>query len=236
MRARPIVTIDGPAGAGKSTVARALARRLGFTYLDTGAIYRAVALAASRSATLGDLIEEKALERLVERDAEALGALAAALDVRFTDAGTRVWLGDEDVSVAIRTARISQNASSVSAIPAVRAGVLDLQRRLAGEGGVVAEGRDLGTVVFPDAEVKIYLTADLESRAGRRALELRARGEEADVAEVLHEIERRDRRDSERKAAPLRRPEGAIELDTSGLSIEAVVDRLAEVVSGRQCS
>jgi CMP/dCMP kinase len=236
MRARPIVTIDGPAGAGKSTVARALARRLGFTYLDTGAIYRAVALAASRSATLGGLIEEKALDRLEERAGEALGALAAALDVRFTDAGTRVWLGDEDVSVAIRTSKISQQASSVSAIPAVRAGVLDLQRRLAGEGGVVAEGRDLGTVVFPDAEVKIFLTADLESRAGRRALELRGRGEEADVAEVLREIELRDRRDSERKAAPLRRPEGAVEVDTSGLSIDAVVDRLAEVVSGRQCS
>jgi CMP/dCMP kinase len=236
MRSRPIVTIDGPAGAGKSTVARAVARRLGFTYLDTGAIYRAVALAASRSPELGRLVEEQALERLEERDAEALGALAAALDVRFSDAGTRVWLGEEDVSTAIRTQRISQQASAVSAIAAVRAGVLDLQRRLAGDGGVVAEGRDLGTVVFPDAEVKIYLTADLESRAERRALELRARGEDADVAEVLREIERRDRRDSERKAAPLRRPEGAVEVNTSGLTIDAVVDRLAAVVSGRQSS
>ena len=236
MRPQPIVTIDGPAGAGKSTVARALARRLGFTYLDTGAIYRAVALAAARSPELSAHMEEQVLDRLEERDVAALGALAAALDVRFSDAGTRVWVGAEDVSTAIRTQQISQLASAVSALAAVRSGVLDLQRRLAGAGGVVAEGRDLGTVVFPDAEVKIYLTADLESRAERRALELRGRGESVDAAEVRREIERRDRRDSERKAAPLRRPEGAVEVDTSGLTIDQVVDRLAAVVSGRQCS
>jgi cytidylate kinase len=237
VRRHPIVTIDGPAGAGKSTVARAVADRLGFVYLDTGAIYRAVALALTREPGLAErVLATVRPEDLSADDQAALGALASALDFAFSDGGTRAWLRGEDVSKAIRTQEIGQRASWVSAVPAVRAGVLDLQRRLAGDGGVVAEGRDLGTVVFPDAEVKFYLTADLESRAERRARELRGRGEEADSVEIRREIEVRDRRDSERTAAPLRRPEDAVLVDTSGLSVEDVVARLAAVVSGRQRS
>jgi cytidylate kinase len=236
MRRHPIVTIDGPAGAGKSTVARAVASRLGFVYLDTGAIYRAVALAASESSELARVFSADRPEDLSTADQEALGKLASELDFAFTDGGTRVWLNRVDVSRAIRTQEIGQRASWVSAVPGVRAGVLGLQRRLAGDGGVVAEGRDLGTVVFPDAEVKLYLTADLESRAERRVRELRGRGEEVDPAEIRREIEHRDRRDSERTAAPLKRPDDAVLVDTSGLSVEAVVDRVATVVSGRQRS
>ena len=237
MRRHPIVTIDGPAGAGKSTVARAVAARLGFVYLDTGAIYRAVALAVSRSPELA--ARARATDRpeeLAPADQQALGALASSLDVSFSDGGTRVSLAGADVSTAIRTQEIGQRASWISAVPAVRAGVLDLQRRLAGDGGVVAEGRDLGTVVFPDAEVKFFLTADLESRSERRARELRGRGEQVDSGEIRREIERRDRRDSERTAAPLRCPDDAVRVDTSGFSVEAVVDRLAAIVSGRQRS
>lgn len=237
MRRRPIVTIDGPAGAGKSTVARAVAARLGYVYLDTGAIYRAVALALSGSPELASrVLATDRPEELSADDQEALGRLAAASNVSFSDGGTRVWLDGSDVSEAIRRQEIGQRASWISAVPAVRAGVLDLQRRLAGDGGVVAEGRDLGTVVFPDAEAKFYLTADLESRAERRARELRGRGEAVDPDAIRAEIERRDRRDSERTAAPLRCPDDAVLVDTSGLAVEAVVDRLAAVVSGRQRS
>lgn len=234
MRRRPIVTIDGPAGAGKSTTARALARRLGFVYLDTGAIYRAAALAASRDPELRRRLAAAAdPQRLDEETGAALGGLARTLDLRFDGGGRRVLLGGEDVSEAIRTAEVSELASRIAAVPAVRAGVLDLQRRLAAGGGVVAEGRDLGTVVFPDAEVKIYLTADLESRSRRRAAEQAQRGEAADLARVRAEIQGRDRRDTGRATAPLRPAPDAVRLDTSDLGVEEVVDRLEQIVSRR---
>lgn len=232
-RRRPVVTIDGPAGAGKSTVSRGLAGRLGYTYLDTGALYRTVALAVVGDPDLSGALSSAGPG---EEAAERLGALAAALEIRFGDAGTRVWMGDREVTREIRTPEISQAASRVSAVPAVREGLLSLQRRLASEGGVVAEGRDAGTVVFPHAEVKFYLTADVACRAQRRADELRARGVEADLAATRREIEERDARDEGRAVAPLRRPEGAVEIDSGPLTAEQVLERMVEVVRSREGS
>jgi cytidylate kinase len=225
MTARPfIVAIDGPAGAGKSTAARRLASRLGFAMVDTGAIYRAVALAASRDGIAFD-------------DDARLAQLLPRLRIRFEPApgsGQRVLLDGEDVSAAIRTAPISLGASAVSARPVVRDALLGLQRRLAiaeGNRGAVLEGRDIGTVVFPDAEAKFFLTASAEERARRRHAELRARGEDVPFETVLAEQVQRDRDDSQRAVAPLRPADDALQVDTTGLSLEAVVERLAgEVV------
>src|SRR6185436_6270125 len=172
MTKRLVVAIDGPAGAGKSTVSRRLALRLGYRLLDTGAIYRAVALTAQRQGVSWD-------------DATRLAEIARALDIDFHFDGedtNKVSLTGEDVSVAIRTPEISQGASKVSALPEVRAALLDLQRRLGAQGGVVAEGRDIGTVVFPDAQAKFFLTASPEIRARRRTDELRAAGKPVDEA------------------------------------------------------
>ena len=228
-----MVTIDGPAGAGKSTVSRALAERLGFTYLDTGALYRTVALRVLDEPELALALTD---DGPACGDAERLGALTRSLEIRFADAGTRVFLGGREITTEIRTPEISQAASRVSAVPAVRTGLLDLQRRLAEEGGVVAEGRDVGTVVFPDAEVKFYLTADLACRAKRRADELAARGAEVDLAATQREIEERDARDAGRDVAPLRCPEGAVEVDSGPLTADEVVERMIEVVRSREGS
>jgi len=237
MARRPVVTIDGPAGAGKSTVSRALAERLGFIYLDTGALYRAVALAAADDAALAARVDAAddtaALAGEIE---EHLARLARGLALAFSANGTRLAIGARDVTSAIRTPEISQRASRISALPAVRAALLDLQRRIGAAGGVVAEGRDVGSVVFPDAEVKIFLTADVAERARRRAAELRARGREADEAEVRREIELRDARDAERAAAPLVCPPGALVVDSSRLSADEVVARMAEAVTTRERS
>lgn len=229
---RPVVTIDGPAGAGKSTVSRQLAERLGFTYLDTGALYRTVALRVLADPELAGALAEIPDAATEKR----LGALTRGLDIRFGDAGTRVWLDDREVTGEIRTPEISQAASKVSAVPAVRAGLLDLQRRLAERGGVVAEGRDVGSVVFPDAEVKFYLTADVACRAERRAAELRAGGVEVDLEATRREIEERDARDASRAVAPLTRPEGAIEVDSGPLTADEVLERMIEVVRSREGS
>ena len=234
---RPVVTIDGPAGAGKSTVSRALAARLDFVYLDTGAIYRAVALAVADDAALAARLDAAAgPDELRPGDRIALGAIAASLPIEFEAAGTVVRLGGRDVSREIRSPEIGQRASKVSAVPEVRTALLGLQRRIGAAGGVVVEGRDVGTVVFPDAEVKFFLTAQTPERARRRAAELRARGVDADEARVQEEIEARDRRDSERAVAPLACPPGAVVVDSSALSIEEVVSRLVDAVTMRERS
>ena len=214
---RIVVAIDGPAGAGKSTASRALAQRLGYGYVDTGALYRAVGvLAAERGLALDD-------------DA-ALGRLVGALSFELRDGGTALVVDGRDVSAAIRRADAGELASRVSTRPVVRERLVALQRALGEAGGVVMEGRDIGTVVFPDAPVKLYLTAAPAERARRRAAELRARGEEVDEAALAADLEARDRRDSGREHAPLRPASDARLIDTTHLGLDEVVDRMAEAV------
>lgn len=211
-----IVAIDGPAGAGKSSVSAALADRLGFQLIDTGALYRCVALSA--------------LEQGVAFDqAGRLAAIAAGLSVRFEFVAgrNRVLLGQRDVSDLIRTPAVSDGASRVSAVPEVRAALLDLQRVMGRASDSVMEGRDIGTVVFPDAEVKVFLTASVDARAHRRAAEYVAKGLGADIDAVRRDIVERDERDTGRATAPLKRADDAVELDTTALGFEQVVARIA---------
>jgi len=214
------IAIDGPSGAGKSTLARRLARELGFLYVDTGAIYRTVALYALRENTdLGDGASVSAL----------LGRLDIALNYDG-DGLQRMYLNGEDVTAAIRENRVSLAASQVSALPAVRAFLLEMQRKLAREHDVVMDGRDIGTVVLPDADVKIYLTASAEDRADRRCKELLERGEQVDREQILQEVLERDRRDMSRETAPLRRAEGAALVDTTGVGLEESFALLLDAV------
>lgn len=217
-----MVAIDGPAGAGKSTASKRLAKRLGYRLLDTGALYRSVAWVAREQGVSWD-------------DARRLAEIAAALDVDFSMEGdeNRVIIAGQDRSDAIRTPEMSQGASQVSALPAVRAALMGLQRRLGQSGGVVAEGRDIGTVVFPDAPVKIFLTASAKTRAQRRVAELRAAGHEVSESATLDEIQERDRRDSERQAAPLKQADDAVLVDSSQLGIDEVLDRMESLVKQR---
>jgi len=206
------IAIDGPAGSGKSTVARALATRLGFLYLDTGAMYRAVALLALQDGVALD-------------DSASLAALTRAAHIRFTQDG-KVMPRDRDVTEEIRRPSVSAAVSEVSAHAAVRDLLVEEQRRLADTADVVMEGRDIGSVVCPEAAVKVFLTARPEVRAERRRKELVAKGEHSSAAETLAAIEARDRYDSSRPVAPLRLAGGATELDTSDMCIDEVVDAL----------
>lgn len=206
-----IIAIDGPSGAGKSTLAKRLARELGFIYLDTGAMYRALALKVLRQGV--DLADDARLARLVE---------SIEIDLQENNGTLEVLLDGINVADEIRTPEVSQLASKVSALKIVRARMLDLQRGMGKRGSVVAEGRDIGTVVFPNAEVKIFLDASAEERARRRCAELRAAGRPADLSETLREMEERDKRDSERDLAPLRMADDALRIDSSNASADSV--------------
>ncbi len=221
-----IIAIDGPAGSGKSTTSRAVAGRLGYVYLDTGAMYRAIALA------------------FIRRGEDALPGAADSvlptirLDLESGPEGVRVWLGEEDVTGLLRTAEVTRMSSRVSAIPSVRRFLVAEQRRIvdrqAARGrGVVVEGRDIGTVVFPDAGLKIFLTAAPEVRAGRRAAEMRLGGQQADDAAVQEDLKKRDRDDSSRAVSPLIPAGDAVTLDTSGLSFEEQVELIVGLARER---
>ena len=219
MRTKPVVAIDGPAGSGKSTIAKQLAKRLGFIHIDTGAIYRGVAWLAMQKNI--DLHVEKAV---------AATAAQAKFEFRATNDGNHFFVDGKDVSGEIRTEEVSAAASKVSAYPSVRALLLGLQRGLGINGAAVLEGRDIGTVVFPDAEVKIFLTASVEERARRRHEELQAKGAVLSLEEVKHQVVQRDEQDSNRPVAPLKKAADAILLDTTGLAITSVLDQLESLV------
>ena len=210
-----IVAIDGPSGAGKSTLAKRVAREFGFMYLDTGAMYRALALKALRDGV--DLTDEDRMAQLVPLTEIDLAERAGTL---------QVFLDGEEVSASIRTPEVSQMASRVSALGVVRQRMLELQRAVGRRGSVVAEGRDIGTVVFPEADVKIYLDASVKERARRRFDELRAAGGPVSLEETRREMEERDRRDSERDLAPLRQAADALAIDSSSLNADEVAERV----------
>lgn len=213
------VAIDGPSGAGKSSLAKAAAVRFGFIYVDTGAIYRTVGLAASR---LGiDAKNENAVREILT---------GLNIDLCYKDGEQRMFLNGEDVSNAIRRPEISIAASNVSAHPSVRAFLMEMQRRAARENSVIMDGRDIGTVVLPEAEVKIFLTASAEARARRRLLQLAEKGVEESFENVLRDIEYRDKQDSSRAAAPLRKAEDAVLLDTSDIDFAESLSRLCEII------
>ncbi|PLY00410.1 MAG: (d)CMP kinase [Desulfuromonas sp.] len=220
---RLIVAIDGPSGAGKSTLSKLLAQKLDYINIDTGAMYRSVALAVRQNGI--DLSDDKAVDDLLQN-----------INIRFRPGagGDRILLNDIDVSEEIRNPEISTLTPEVAAIPAVRRAMVSRQRQLGEQGGVVLEGRDIGTVVFPQAQVKLFLVASAGERGRRRFEELRAKGHDVDLARTISEVEARDFADSQRQHSPLVQAEDAIVIDTDGLTIGQVLDRMLAVVSARQ--
>ncbi len=220
----PVITIDGPSGSGKGTVAALLAGKLGWNFLDSGALYRLLAFAARNHGV--DLTNE-----------EALKVLAEHLDVQFGAArdghGMIIILEGEEVTEAIRNESVGAGASQVAALPVVRTALLQRQKAFREAPGLVADGRDMGTVVFPDAPLKIFLTASAEERARRRYLQLKVRGDDVNLASLLEEIRERDERDTQRAVAPLKPADDAIQLDSTTLSIEEVLQRILSEVADR---
>lgn len=224
IRQVPVITIDGPSGSGKGTVAALLAAKLGWNFLDSGALYRLLAFAARNHGV--DLTNE-----------EALKLLAAHLDVQFGAAksghGMQIVLEGEDVTLAIRNEQVGAGASQVAALPVVREALLQRQKAFREPPGLVADGRDMGTVVFPDAPLKIFLTASAEERARRRFLQLKGKGDDVNLASLLDEIRLRDERDTQREVAPLRPALDAVQLDSTELSIEQVLGQILSEVANR---
>ncbi len=212
------IAIDGPAGAGKSTIARLLAKKLGFVYIDTGAMYRAIALFCLRKGI--PVADEEAVSQTVAD---------AHITISYQDGQQQVWLNGEDVSGLIRTEKVGNTASAVSAYPAVRAHLLDLQRSLAASASVIMDGRDIGTCVLPEAETKVFLTASSAVRAMRRYKELKEKGEMCNLQEIEQDIIERDQRDMNRAAAPLRQAEDAVLVDGSEMDIDQVVSAIIQV-------
>ncbi|GGY10622.1 (d)CMP kinase [Paludibacterium paludis] len=217
----PVITLDGPSASGKGSVASLVASRLGFHYLDSGSLYRLVALLALRRGVALD-------------DAAALASLALTLPVRFT--GGRIVAEGDDVSDALRAEEVGNGASKVGALPEVRAALLERQRAFAVEPGLVTDGRDMGSVVFPDAALKVFLTADAAVRADRRYKQLIGKGESANLAQITQDIIERDARDAARAVAPLRQEPDAMLLDTSAMTIDEAVDQVAQWYASRRSS
>lgn len=213
------IAIDGPAGAGKSTVAKGLAKKLGFIYVDTGALYRAIGVFALRNG-------------VNTKDADGVSALLGdiKIELKFVDGAQRVFLNDEDVSEAIRTPDASMAASNVSAIPSVRAFLLDLQRDIAKKNNCLMDGRDIGTVVLPNAQIKIFMTADVEERAMRRYKELQEKGINDSYDQVLKEMKERDFQDSNRPIAPLKPAEDSMIFDSTGYTLEQSIEGLSALI------
>ena len=224
MLVAPVITIDGPSGSGKGTVAGRLAEHLGWKLLDSGALYRLLAFAAGKHSVALD-------------NEQLLSQLAAHLDVQFVGAtegkSARIVLEGEDVTLAIRNETVAAGASTVAALPAVREALLQRQRAFQELPGLVADGRDMGTVVFPDAPLKVFLTASAEERARRRYLQLKAKGDDVSLPRLLDEIRARDERDTQRAIAPLKPAADAIQLDSTELSIEQVLERIKSEIALR---
>lgn len=213
------IAIDGPAGAGKSSTAKLVAKKLGYIYVDTGALYRTVGLYSIRKG-----IDTKNAEKVIATLPDV------KVELKFVDGAQHVFLNGEDVSEAIRTPEASMGASNVSAIPKVREFLFDLQRKIAAENDCIMDGRDIGTVVLPNADVKIFLTTSVEERANRRYKEMLEKGEDADYNDILEDIKKRDYQDSHREIAPLKQADDAIYVDNAGQSLEYGADYLLNII------